>query len=910
MPGRNSSISVAITGEADFKAAQADIEASFAKIEKASQASVDEVKQAFAKADVGITVDESGLTKATKDFDAFTAKLKAGSDVALTVDESDLLKAFDLADKLGKLTEQVTITADTDELKQAQQLAQSLRSFTGRINLDVQGQADLRDALGLAENLDQLRKVKIEVQGREDLARAGQIADDLERKRTIPIDAQLGDLKQLDTQLSAAGAEGGKGFGSTFKGALGETDLRDVGGSMASSLTGGLAVAGPWGAAAAVVAGVFADDFAAGFNDGWNSHKSDLFRTVTSGLDDATLRADGVSAGKAYSAGFGESLQQLKADADTLQSALGGLKGFIPDEALKQAEALKQTLGIEVVDSIRLVQRAVQQGLVPDVTSGFNLIGQAARDFGLDQQDLLQTFTEQSATFAQVGITGPRAIQLIGQAYTTGLIPQLDQTGELFETFVTALNTGTAKTAIEGLGLSWAQITSQLQSGKGAEAVDQVVAAIQRIPDPAQRSAVAVQLFGENLSLSANKDALLTLIGTAEEYKKLDPVATNAAKAVAESQTAFDQLTIAAERTGGALAGVANWLVLTAEAENTQILHDLKGAWDGVTGAVFGTDDSLQSLEDGLKNTTQSSSELIGTVAETDGKMRGLGDTADKAAGSIGNTALSVDDLQKTLDHLFNFSADQLLREIATQGDALAASFKDGAEKAVGLNGAIDITRKGGAGLQSQMEDLSGSLETATVKFVNGEISAAQFNQVQQAVESQFGRTTGAAHLTTAEIEGLRGKYLELPSSVTTTLIAHTGDAQNAIAQLQAALNNVHDKTVTITTRNAVINSLSVSTQLGRASGGPVKKGQIYKVGEQGQELFLPNQDGQIIDATSTKALLDRLAPSGLGGASVTVPVAGNSTKMVNFNGPIVVDKGRDLFADLLLYEQVYSAVA
>ena len=41
-----------------------------------------------------------------------------------------------------------------------------------------------------------------------------------------------------------------------------------------------------------------------------------------------------------------------------------------------------------------------------------------------------------------------------------------------------------------------------------------------------------------------------------------------------------------------------------------------------------------------------------------------------------------------------------------------------------------------------------------------------------------------------------------------------------------------------------------------RARGGPVQAGGLYKVGEEGEELFVPDQDGQIINANDTRRLL------------------------------------------------------
>ncbi|MCK2242142.1 MULTISPECIES: hypothetical protein [unclassified Crossiella] len=72
----------------------------------------------------------------------------------------------------------------------------------------------------------------------------------------------------------------------------------------------------------------------------------------------------------------------------------------------------------------------------------------------------------------------------------------------------------------------------------------------------------------------------------------------------------------------------------------------------------------------------------------------------------------------------------------------------------------------------------------------------------------------------------------------------------------------------------------------GRAAGGPVKAGQVYMVGEQGVELFRPDQDGTIIPNDATERVLGGRAPtqvlvpaprtpSGTGAITVTINIHG-----------------------------------
>ncbi len=68
----------------------------------------------------------------------------------------------------------------------------------------------------------------------------------------------------------------------------------------------------------------------------------------------------------------------------------------------------------------------------------------------------------------------------------------------------------------------------------------------------------------------------------------------------------------------------------------------------------------------------------------------------------------------------------------------------------------------------------------------------------------------------------------------------------------------------------------------GKASGGSVQKGQPYMVGEQGAELFIPNQSGQI----------QQNARGGSGGGSTTVNFNINTVDASGFEDLLVRSRG------------------
>ena len=70
-----------------------------------------------------------------------------------------------------------------------------------------------------------------------------------------------------------------------------------------------------------------------------------------------------------------------------------------------------------------------------------------------------------------------------------------------------------------------------------------------------------------------------------------------------------------------------------------------------------------------------------------------------------------------------------------------------------------------------------------------------------------------------------------------------------------------------------------------RATGGPVNRNSSYLVGEQGPELFTPNQAGRISSTSDTRSLLGR-SPVGQG-----APAMNFTFETTNFGGKEFVDR-------------------
>lgn len=82
-------------------------------------------------------------------------------------------------------------------------------------------------------------------------------------------------------------------------------------------------------------------------------------------------------------------------------------------------------------------------------------------------------------------------------------------------------------------------------------------------------------------------------------------------------------------------------------------------------------------------------------------------------------------------------------------------------------------------------------------------------------------------------------------------------EAQRMLAEIPPRV----ESEIVITTRHEDIYGTRDEGALGtRAGGGPVRAASMYLVGEEGQELFVPDQNGTIVDASTTRTIMQSLA--------------------------------------------------
>lgn len=242
----------------------------------------------------------------------------------------------------------------------------------------------------------------------------------------------------------------------------------------------------------------------------------------------------GEAAGAVYSAGYGESV----ADAN---EALKNLwqQGLVPAGATademanisKKAMDVASVLGDEVGPTSNAVGQMLKTGLAKNADEAFDILVKGAQEGGNKAEDLLDTFNEYGVQFKGLGLDGQTAMGLISQGLKAGARDG-DLVADSLKEFGIIVREGGdgAAEAFGKLGLNAKGMQEAIAKGGPAatQALDQTLDKLRAVKDPAERSALAVALFGTQAE--DMQDALYALdpSSAVESLGKIDGAAKNA----------------------------------------------------------------------------------------------------------------------------------------------------------------------------------------------------------------------------------------------------------------------------------------------------------------------------------------------------------------------------------------------
>lgn len=315
---------------------------------------------------------------------------------------------------------------------------------------------------------------------------------------------------------STAGNDAGEDFSTQFAGGI-----RGIGQRLRSIFDGSVADAGASGS-----------DAGTRFSEGFQT-RMEGFNTALAGI--------GLAAGAAVGAAVLEGATQ-EAAADKMAAALGlnpadqkkfgGIAGALYKEGFGESVADNQltvTAVLAGLPDMRKASKSTVKGIADDVMTIADLTGEDAEtivsaskqlvvsglagnhkeamdiimrgnQLGLNSsQDLLDTFTEYSPYFAELGLTGKQTLGVLQQGLSGGA-RNLDVLGDSFKEFSIIAKDGsdTAKEGFKAINIDAGEATKAIGKGGPAAAkmTAKVIEGLKKIKDPLKQEAAGVALFG------------------------------------------------------------------------------------------------------------------------------------------------------------------------------------------------------------------------------------------------------------------------------------------------------------------------------------------------------------------------------------------------------------------------------
>ncbi|KRD36803.1 hypothetical protein ASE27_10125 [Oerskovia sp. Root918] len=327
-----------------------------------------------------------------------------------------------------------------------------------------------------------------------------------------------------------------------------------------------------------------------------------------------------------------------------------------------------------------------------------------------------------------------------------------------------------------------------------------------------------------------------------------------------------------AEKMGLTTEDLQGYLLGEADAVKTVTAAYEEYEKRGKEGRIAGRDaDAAMKMINGLELEAEN---LARATTETERKAE-----ADKIAGVATNeltaatvestyaTAAQVTTLEDAISGLSTLANMALAARDSQRGFEAAV---DAAEAALKENGAtLDITTEKGRTNQAALDGIA----AANLRLVEDmQKNGATQGEVQGAVQrsrDEFLRMAGQLGMTAGEANALADELGLIPGNYEAKVTVHTGEALRQIQAVQSAMSFLKDKTIDVTVRQHAYNNAATASQVveGRASGGPVRGGELYLVGEEGPELLVMPRSGTVVNARDTAAAI-----GDLGGRNTNAP--------------------------------------
>jgi phage-related minor tail protein len=246
--------------------------------------------------------------------------------------------------------------------------------------------------------------------------------------------------------------------------------------------------------------------FAAGVHSAMNLEDTRARMQAELGLTAKEAERFGKVAGDVYAGKFGSSMEEVSAAISTVVSSIKGMRTASDAEVQAMTEKALTFADVFQVDVARAAQvagQAVTQGLASDAGQAFDLLTTSMQKVPVAvREDILDAVDEYGGYFNALGIGGEQAFGMLTKSASKGMYG-IDKTGDALKEFtIRATDMSTAsKVAYDSIGMSQKDMARDLLSGgkDASKAFDQIIAGVDGIKDPVEKSQAALALFGTPL---------------------------------------------------------------------------------------------------------------------------------------------------------------------------------------------------------------------------------------------------------------------------------------------------------------------------------------------------------------------------------------------------------------------------
>lgn len=475
------------------------------------------------------------------------------------------------------------------------------------------------------------------------------------QKRLRSVKAEVRELNSAKAQITVKADTSGVEAAISDLGGSGDAAGDDIGQGMVSgilSALGSIPIAGAVvGVGAAIAGGIFL-----GIKQGLAiDAERDLF-SARSGLDEATSAKFGRAAGGAYANAWGDS---VAANLDTAKIALD--QGLIDSDAIEadvekvitSLTGVSNLMGEDIPKAARAAGQMIKTGMVKDAQGAFDVLTAGYQAGASASDDMLDTLIEYPTHFRDLGLSAQDSLGLMMQSLNAGVFNMDKVADALKEVTIRVKDLSpagkAAGEALQTLGLDHEKMAKAFAEGGPAarKGFDQILDGLAAVKDPAERSGMAVALFGtqaEDMAAALNTLDLDTAVKMIEGVGGSAGAADRALATMSDNTSskmvsAQRNIEMAMDGIKGALAeafsddigGAADWVSKNRAPLMQFFLDAMNGAFEAGKGFLNFGATALEAVADILDS--------MGSLSDAFTAVRALIDPLGAAMDNTGTSA-------------------------------------------------------------------------------------------------------------------------------------------------------------------------------------------------------------------------------------------------------------------------------